>query len=203
MYLFNSLDTAIIDLRDTPSDYGATKYLKSTISGTEWVNIKDLFYDKPEVIVISGSLNTHADEIHDNLQSQIDNLQAYSSPYGLSFTNFEEVGPLSTTSVSFLNALDTGNLNVPAGTYRVGWYLEWSISNSSYPFVCRLLMDNETSIMETNIRTPDASSWNVMSGFKYVIVSSGTHYVDVDFKSTKSGKTASIRNIRLEFWRVS
>jgi len=188
----------IVGLSDTPDSYSGNRYYIGTPSGIEWVTLEELFYSQLDVNTISGALYGYIESVHDDFQGQIDGVV-----FGLNFQEAEEAGPISTTSKNFSEALTLITSSLPPANYKVGWCFEWNMSNSSYPFVCRVQVDDTTTLMETNIRTPDANSWNVLSGHKCIDLTSGSHDIDVDFKSSKNGKTASIRNIRLEFWRIS
>jgi hypothetical protein len=60
----------VVGLADTPNDYSETKYFRSTASGTEWITLTDLFYDKTGIDTISGTLQTIIDNL--NLVDLID-----------------------------------------------------------------------------------------------------------------------------------
>jgi hypothetical protein len=110
-----------------------------------------------------------------------------------------------TTNTSYQEKVKLNMYNISSGIYRIGWCYEWAYSSSSSEFVCKIELDDTTVLSETETRPApaDITSFRLTSGFSCVNLSAGDHYVDIDFKSGSSGKTAAIRSTRIEFWRVS
>ena len=117
----------------------------------------------------------------------------------------ESIGLSSTTSTGWIQKVRLTTADVPAGTYRISTFYNWSHNSVSTEFQARIQIDDSVTIYEHN-EEPGASStdayWDA-SGFHWVSLSDGTHTIDLDFRSDNNGDTASIRNARLEFWRIS
>jgi len=110
----------------------------------------------------------------------------------------------STSSSGFVQAFTTTTASLPAGDYRINWYYNWRQSNSQDDFLCRLQIDNSTTIHEHRQEPKDASSdqRHVVCGFINTTLTSGTHTIDIDI-AAPIGNTSYIRNMRIEWWRVA
>jgi len=124
--------------------------------------------------------------------------------FGFSFSEESSENESYTNSTSYVQKLRM-SVDVPDGDYRIGWYYEWSQENSNWRFYGKVELDDSIGLAEIKVR-PSESSWNhwhATSGFDYQTLSSGTHTIDIDYKTSKWNKTAGIRKARIEFWRVS
>lgn len=111
----------------------------------------------------------------------------------------------TTTSTDFIQKirLEANTSLVVTGTspepFRIQWYWEWGFSGANAEFNGRLQLDDFDTIAEIQWR-PTATSdadWQNASGYEDMLLSSGTHTFDLDFRSTAGNKTARIRRSRL------
>lgn len=101
---------------------------------------------------------------------------------------------------------------IPAGRYRVGWAFNWNHDDTGSKFQAQVEQDDTTQIhFEEHRPVDDGGSFGATgsdekyfsSGFRYVDLAAGSYTFDLDFSSNKDGKTSSMWNARVEFWRVS
>lgn len=109
----------------------------------------------------------------------------------------------STNSTTYIQKLSLSLNDLQAGRYRIGWYFEWSMSNSSFRFDAKVELDDSDTLGVLYTRPNCSYSWHDNSGFSYVNLTEGSHYIDLDYRSSHCSKSASIRRARLEIWRVS
>ena len=107
----------------------------------------------------------------------------------------------STTSTTYQQKLRISP-TIESGTYILLWSYEWQYKDGSFRFKGRIQIDDSSEIMNHEEQPTTVSSWAPASGFKRLSLDSGTYNIDLDFCSSKSGKEAKIRRVRLEFWRV-
>jgi len=127
------------------------------------------------------------------------------STFGSNFQTEISAGESTTTSTSFQQKLRMTTTSLPIGTYRIGWYYEWSFGSQSNDFLGRVQVDNTTTLMEHQQEPKDSNSdqSTPASGFAYITFASATtHDIDLDYCSN-DGSTARIKNAKLEIWRVS
>ena len=129
--------------------------------------------------------------------------------FGLQFHYNEYLPEQQTNSLTYIEALrltisGTDGGGVSDGDYRIGWTFEWRQDRLNYEFALRVQMDDITTIYEF-AASPyvDVNYFATLTDFFYMTLSSGIHYVDMDFASTDIKATSLIRNARLEFWRVN
>lgn len=110
----------------------------------------------------------------------------------------------STNSVIYIEKLNLTASGVPAGDYRIGFSWEWRHSKSNQFFWGRVQLDDTTTIYEfSSSPIVDVNTWRLVTGFDYITLSSGTHYVDIDYRSSSAGSTSYIGNVKIEFWRAN
>jgi hypothetical protein len=106
------------------------------------------------------------------------------------------------TTYATILTLTTGT--VPDGIYRVGWSYEWRHYNATDRDIEIRCQIDGANVMEVNIEAKDKNSWHGMGGFANVTFgSNGTHTITFDAATEASQDPWRIRNLRLEFWRVS
>jgi len=124
--------------------------------------------------------------------------------FGRSNYWMESNGDSETNSTTYIQKarLQTGDLI--ASNYRIGWYYIWNSDKEKAKFKCRIQVDDTTEIhvMEDKRSEDDKNRKNVASGFKYISLSQGSHFIDVDFCSSDDKYEVSISDVRLELWRV-
>jgi len=109
---------------------------------------------------------------------------------------------MTTTSTSWREVLSLNTPSLPAGDYLIMWYYEWQYKHGSFYFKGRVQVDDADIVMDHYQQPANVYDWPDRSGFKRVTLTTGVHNIDIDYCGTKSGKTAKIRNIRLELWRA-
>jgi hypothetical protein len=91
--------------------------------------------------------------------------------------------------------------SLPAGTYRVGWSLEFKGTNSARAVGLRVQQDDVTDLFE-NIEV-ELDTYRSFAHFHSLSLS-GIHTFDFDIRRVAAqAVTATIRNIRIEIWRVA
>jgi hypothetical protein len=126
------------------------------------------------------------------------------SSVGLGGTEFAaSEGDSSTSSNTPVNKVTLTTSSLPAGTYRIGWYYEWSHSSTASDFRARVFVDGTTTLMEQSQEPQDARTDQRIpaGGHGYLALGSGVHTVALDFWA--EGGTATIRRARLEIWRTA
>jgi len=165
---FYDVPADLIDLRDTPDDYDVDKFLRSTVSGTEWVTI-------------SGTDVEDGVYVIDHAESEIES---------------------TTTSTAYQQKLRLAVDVIYADEYMIKWYYEWQYKHGSFSFVGRIQIDDTVDVMEHNSEPSSVDSWYPTSGFKRATLTAGSHYIDLDYRGSSSGKESKIRSARLELWRI-
>lgn len=121
--------------------------------------------------------------------------------FGTYYYYAENLSLQNTNNNNYTNALSLTTGTVPSGVYRIGWSYEWG-GNTGRDFEARVQVDGSTT-MEVNMEAKDNSNFFGVAGFSnQTFGSSGTHVINFDFAG-ESGTTVRIRNLRLEFWKVS
>ena len=125
--------------------------------------------------------------------------------FGSEFHEASSDGESSTTSTSYQQKLRLTTSNLPSDAkYRIGWYYEWQYSDRRNDFRARVQINDSDTIMEQQQEPKDEGSdqWHTCSGFAYT-TESGILNIDLDYNSSSSSDTSSIRRVKLELWRVS
>jgi len=154
---------------------------------------------------ISGSpfstLNFKSCELEVPVSGTVDILPRFGSWYGYTL----EDSQTDTSSTSWIQKATFSVAGVPVGIYRVGWYYEWQYSNRTRNFQAQVQLNNSYTLASQSQEPKDAQStqWAPVSGFTYVYLSTGSNYVDLDFRASNTSDTAKIRRARIEFWRES
>lgn len=227
-YLQNQIDgVTFITLDDTPSTYSGSEdyYLRSTGSGIVFSTVDhgelDGLQDDDHLQYVprTGSRGftgtvSGIPPIEDNdlvtKKYFLDSIDptASGSVGNILFGDFYvfelENAESSTTSTTYVQKLRLTTDTVPSGVYRVGWHFEWRISKSNEQFYYRVQLD-DTTVLSENFKSPvvDVNEWQSVNNFYYLpALSSGIHYLDIDYRSSSTGSTAYIKEARMEFWRV-
>ena len=121
--------------------------------------------------------------------------------------NYAESEFESTTNSTFFQQKLRLTATVTGGTYQVEWAFTWRRSSTTGDCAFRVQLDNTTDLWNIQIEPTDASSnqRNPAASFKEVELSSGSHFVDIDFRdiSGGGGVTVGISQVRLKLYRVS
>jgi len=107
----------------------------------------------------------------------------------------------STCSLNFQNKINYTTPSLPEGEYRIFFYAEGRISNSSQEFIISGFVDNTEYC---SFHGNDISQQPMMgySGIVKLHLTEGTHNISIKFKSSHNTKTSYIRKARVEIWRV-
>jgi hypothetical protein len=110
----------------------------------------------------------------------------------------------STTSTNWQQKLRLVLTDLAVGKYKIDWYYEWAYSHGNSKFKARIELDDTDTCMETAVRPSESSvsDYRDGSGFAYVNLTGGSHHIDLDYCSSKRGKTSYIRRARIALRRV-
>jgi len=122
-----------------------------------------------------------------------------------------EVETPQTTTATLVNGLTLTTPSIPAGRYRIGWYYEWGYDSTTSNFNAQVQLNNTTTLMNHNAEPSDSGGGGPggtdqrfpVSGFSYVNLTAGIHFIDVDYGGTGFGVAATLWRARLEIRRVS
>ena len=122
----------------------------------------------------------------------------------IQFSYNEESAESSTNSTTFQQKLRLTVSGVPEGNYRIGWTYQWRHSKSNTDFSAKIEVDDTDQIFYYQASPyVDVLYWQPVTGFYYYeVLASGTHTVDLDYKSSDIGSTSYIKETKLEFWRI-
>ena len=156
----------------------------------------------------SGSFNAFTQSYYQNsasFNSRINNI-IFGTEY-----HYDELNIIgSTTSTSYITCLKLTTGALPAGNYRVQAYAEVSPSNANRQIDVEVRLDqtdgtpptNGTVLSETSTRPSAASVYANISMLKSNIsLTAGIHTIALNYKI--SSNTATIRNVRIELFRIS
>ena len=109
-----------------------------------------------------------------------------------------------TTNDVYEQKLRLSATGLEGGTYRIGWYYEWSYNNRGANFLAQVQVNDTTTMMEQAQEPKDGSAtqFHNVGGFGYIPLTAGDHTIDLDWCSSNLGSTATIRRARLELWKV-
>lgn len=122
--------------------------------------------------------------------------------FGNNYHDLHE-GTLSTqTGTTAFKEFMKMTVTVPAGSYRISWHVDWSHSAADTDFIFRVQLDDTTIVDQHSQEPKDQNSVHEGSGFRVMVLTAGTHFIDLDFATESAGDTASMHDADLEFWRV-
>ena len=101
----------------------------------------------------------------------------------------------TTTNTSFQEKLKNTAMLL-GGDYLIEWYCEARIDDSGAINNMQVQIDDVTIIAEPNIMADDLT-WLPVHGFDKVTLGAGSHDIDLDFKTSASGKAAKVRRARI------
>lgn len=122
--------------------------------------------------------------------------------FGTYYDSAESLNEQTNNTTTYSTALSLTTDTVPDGIYRIGWSYEWR-GDTREDFEARVQVDGGT-VMEVNMEAKDNSNYYGIGGFaNQTFGSNGTHTINFDFRSEANGDIMRVRNLRLEFYRVS
>ena len=123
--------------------------------------------------------------------------------FGTELNYVESTSTTSTNSLTYVQKIRLTTDNIPSGTYRIGFYYIWTIDNTNQDFTSRVQVDDSLDIHESTESIHRSNQDIATSGFSHVSLSLGVHTIDLDFKVDSGTTNASIKDARIEIWRLS
>ena len=131
-------------------------------------------------------------------------------PGGLFAQNFQTAESLAksdTNSSSYQQKLRiTLPATLPAGTYRLEWSACFDQDSDSDLTYIRVQVDDTTTLIEVAATTLwERSGYDLrhpIEGYADVVLTAGSHYFDLDWRTSDTGETASIADARFAVWRL-
>jgi hypothetical protein len=164
----------------------------ATVSGIDPENDNDLITRKYMLGILDGSVSppTASGVIIQSL---------------IQFHYIEDSTESSTSSTSWVEKMRLTASGIPEGSYRIGWTFQWRHSKSNTQFNAQITVDDTAQIF-LYLASPyvDVLYWQPVTGFYYYdVLTSGTHYIDLDYLSSSAGSTSYIKECKMEFWRIT
>ncbi len=176
---FDEIDGDKLDIDFVPSSY-------SPVTGS------GLYSDNIE------NLSAHLEGI-DVKFNQIDSNVSF---FGHNFSQSRSNTVFSTTDTNYQQVFTIPINILNNGTYRVGWNYMWNYDSSNNVNIRIQIDDTNTIHFHSEIPASTKLQSLPNSGFYYIEFVSGSHYIDLDVLSTKSGKVVTILSSSFEIWRV-
>ncbi|ARR74925.1 hypothetical protein SAGO17_0005 [Mimivirus AB-566-O17] len=123
--------------------------------------------------------------------------------FGTELNYVESTSTTSTNSTNYVQKIRLVTDNIPSGIYRVGFYYIWTIDNTNQDFSSRIQIDDSLVIHETTESTQRSNQDIATSGFSHISLTLGVHTIDLDFKVASTNTSASIKEARIEIWRLT
>lgn len=123
--------------------------------------------------------------------------------FGSELNYVESTSNTTTNSLTYVQKLRLTTDNIPSGVYRIGFYYKWSLDDKDKQFSSRIQIDDVYNIHETTETVNRDNQEVTTSGMAHVSLSLGVHTIDLDFKVDSIGVNASIKDSRIEIWRIS
>jgi len=93
------------------------------------------------------------------------------------------------------------SVEIPTGTYRIGFFFNWQCTSTSRSMEARITVDGDELYYQST-EPKDYHNENIESGFRYTDLTEGTHTIVLEFKPNRHGATIYLWNTELEFWKV-
>lgn len=141
--------------------------------------------------------------------SGIDQGSGFNTVFGSEFQYIQDDTVSQTNSTTYQEKLSltlsgTTGSGIPQGDFRIGWSYEWRQSKQNQEFWARIQIDDTETLFEREISPfVDVNFWNITTSFYYYpALASGTHTLDLDYRTSNGGTISYIRNAKIEVWRV-
>lgn len=125
--------------------------------------------------------------------------------FGQEYAYFSDLTTAATTSTTFTDAASFTTAIVPAGTYRIAVFYNWSINVTNGDARFRFMVDGVQQGPEHREEVSETvaqSYWN--EGWEHVTFgTSDAHTIALQFAAEVAGNTVSVFQVRVEFWRVA
>lgn len=146
----------------------------------------------------TGSLVTAS-----NVGSGVATVSIQPPVFGTGFFSAADESETNTNSASPVAKVTLSATGLSAGTYRIGWYLEWRRNTANNDYSATVVIDGTTTAMAINIEPQEVNAWHSISGFYIDSLTSGNHSIVLSHFGESTGNTSYTRRARLEIWRVS
>lgn len=122
--------------------------------------------------------------------------------FGAGYENDEALAEFTNTLQTYEEANKFTTASLAAGDYRIGVSFEIKTSNANRAVAYRVQIDDTTTVQENiEVMTGDYASFSFASR---QTLTAATHDIDIDVRRVAAqAATVSIRNIRVDLWRVS
>jgi hypothetical protein len=154
-------------------------------------------------VLVTGSPFSNIDFINTTISTSGDtvSIEIDETVFGQHFQDSESSGESGTTGDTFQDKISITPSGLTSGRYRIGWYCELQETSTSGYVEARMYIDS-TERARAVIEPQDVANWYPFGGFAYKDVTGGSMTVQLQWREVGSG-TGSIRNARVEIWRVS
>lgn len=170
----------------------------SSHSNLDGLNQQD--HSAAAILSSTAQFDKRLSEADNDVQAALRALDSY--PFGLEFNYAEDNTVSSTTSTTYVQKLRLSLISIPAGTYFILWSFEWRYDGSNDDFFAQVEIDDTTQIMEMEVEPVYTGNWHPASGHRVIDLTAGNHTIDIDYRTTDSGKTAYIDRARITVFRV-
>jgi len=123
----------------------------------------------------------------------------------IQFHYVEDSAESSTNSINWIEKMSLTASGLPTGSYRIGWTYQWRHSKANTEFHAQIQVDDTDQIFLYQASPyVDVLYWQPVTGFYYYdVLVSGTHIIDLDYRSSNAGSTSYIKECKMEFWRIT
>lgn len=122
------------------------------------------------------------------------------SVFGSEYNYVESESVSSTGSQTFQQKLRLTTSTLPAGDYHVSVNALLK-TNANKTGAVQVDLDDGTILMTNNVSNSSYGQKGMIT--KKVTLTSGVHTIDVDYRATQGGTIVDIKEVRIEFWRIS
>jgi hypothetical protein len=124
--------------------------------------------------------------------------------FGEDYQTAVDASESSTTLAAYQQKLRLTTASLAAGTYRVGFSMDYSSDDENEPMLLRCQVDDSTTIGEASPvqkKKLADGAYNNWASFNQIALAAGVHTIDLDFANSNA-KTTYVKNARIEIWRV-
>ena len=114
----------------------------------------------------------------------------------------ESLPILLTNSTTWVEKIKLSLPNCHATTYRFEWTFEWGTTDTSFPIHVRIRLDDATDVNNYTMVSTLAATAVAGSGFARLVLTEGSHFVDIDVKADNTNYSVGIRKVRIEALEV-
>lgn len=125
--------------------------------------------------------------------------------FGSEYNLAESLGQSQNGTTTFVTKLTLTLTSLPAGTYRLNWFYNWTLNGTGDDFEANIVQDGTTNLYEHRQEPKDAGTdqRHPATGFIPNLSLSGNHTFEIEYRTDDVGITAFISDARLEIWRIS